>query len=103
MPSRAREWRARLLLLFLSTCLGVLSIEAGARLLVWSWTREPNVVRHPFARFDPDLGWSKPPNARGILRRSEYRVPLEINSHGLRGPEIPLDKPRGVVRVLLLG
>lgn len=103
MASRAREWGGRLVLLLLSTGLGALAIEAGARALVWTWTREPNVVRHPFARFDPDLGWSKPPNARGILRRPEYRVRLEINSHGLRGPEIPAEKPVGVLRVLLLG
>ncbi len=78
-------------------------MEAAARALVWNWTREPGVVRHPFARFDPDLGWSKPENASGILRRSEYRVALKINSSGLRGPEIPLAKPPGVKRVLLLG
>lgn len=100
---RAREWGARLLLLAVSTAFGLGALEAAARTLVWTWTREAGVVRHPFARFDPDLGWSKPPNVAGILRRSEYRVSLQINSHGLRGPEIPLGKPTGMARVLLLG
>ncbi|MBX7184129.1 MAG: hypothetical protein K1Y01_03200 [Vicinamibacteria bacterium] len=103
MRSRFREWGGRVLLLALSTFLGLLAVEAAARALVWNWTREPGVVRHPFARFDPDLGWSKPENASGILRRSEYRVALKINSSGLRGPDIPLAKPPGVKRVLLLG
>ena len=103
MATRRREWVTRVGLLGASTCLGVLGVELLARALVGRWTREPGVVRQPFARYDRDLGWSKPPNARGILRRSEYRVPLEINSHGLRGPEIPKQKPSGVSRVLLLG
>ena len=103
MSSRAREWGARLFLLAISTVLGLAGVEGAARALVWNWARESGVVRHPFARFDPDLGWSKPPNAAGILRRSEYRVSLQINSRGLRGPEIPLEKPKGVRRVLLLG
>lgn len=103
MSGRAREWGARLLLLAISTLLGLFALEGAARGLVWTWTREPGVVRHPFARFDPELGWSKPPSVAGILRRTEYRVPLQINSRGLRGPEIPLEKPKGVRRVLLLG
>ncbi len=103
MARRAREWGGRLLLVVISLFLSVAALEGAARTLVWSWTREPGVVRHPFARFDPELGWSKPPNVSGILRRSEYRASLRINSRGLRGPEIPLDKPKGVPRVLLLG
>jgi hypothetical protein len=93
----------RLFLALGSTCAVVAAIEGLARIVVWTWTREPNAVRRPFARFDPELGWSKPPNARGVLRRSEYRVLLEVNSQGNRGPEVPLEKPPGVARVLLLG
>lgn len=103
MLSRVREWGARLLLALGSLVLFAAVIEGGARVLVWRWSAEENAVRHPFARYDPLLGWSKPPGARGILRRSEYRVRLEINSLGLRGPEIPLVKPTGVRRLLLLG
>lgn len=98
-----REGLLRLLLVGASLALGTLAIEGLARVRVWTWTREPDVVRHPFAQFDPELGWSKPPGARGILRRPEYRVPLVINSHGLRGPEISLEKPAGTLRVLLVG
>ncbi len=103
MISRVREWTLRLLLVSLSTVFFAAALEIGARIIVWNWSAQPNVVREPFAQFDPDLGWSKPPNARGILRRSEYRTSLEINSLGLRGPEISIEKPPGVRRVLLLG
>ena len=98
-----REGLLRLLLAGASLVLGALALEGLARVVVWNWTREPDVVRHPFAQFDAELGWSKPPGARGILRRPEYRVPLAINSLGLRGPEIPLDKPADTLRVLLVG
>jgi hypothetical protein len=98
-----REWAARLFLILGSTCAVVAAIEGLARIVVWNWSREPNAVRRPFARFDPELGWSKPPGAKGVLRRSEYRALLEINSHGNRGPEIPVAKPPGMTRILLLG
>jgi len=59
--------------------------------------------KDPLLRFDPLLGWSKPPGERGVIERPEYRVELAINRRGLRGPERDDAKAPGVRRVLLLG
>jgi hypothetical protein len=101
--SRPRALLQNLGVALVSLLLTLLALEAAARILAWRWTRLPNAVRTPFARYDPLLGWVKPPGARGWLVRPEYRVWLEVNAHGLRGPERPYDKPAGTRRVLLLG
>jgi hypothetical protein len=79
------------------------ALEVGSRL----WSRRlqggPGTVREPLLRFDPRLGWSKPPGTEAVLQRAEYRQVLRINSQGLRGPERPYQKPGGRRRVLLLG
>lgn len=64
---------------------------------------KPFTTRGSIVRYDPTLGWAKPPGAQGWLHRSEYSVHLEINAHGLRGPDRPYRKPPGVTRTLLLG
>ena len=48
---------------------------------------------------DAALGWR---HRRGVHTVWEG-VPVQINSHGLRGPEVPHAKPAGVVRILWLG
>jgi lysophospholipase L1-like esterase len=60
-----------------------------------------------FWQYDALLGWSHEPHARGRFVGPrpwpvEFDVPIEINSLGLRGPELP---PRrdGELRVLFLG
>lgn len=59
--------------------------------------------QYEFYRFDPALGWSNEPNARGTFRRPEFSYALRINSQGLRGPEIDVRKPAGVRRIAVLG
>ena len=53
--------------------------------------------------YDSLLGWKLTPKARGLHKTEEYQVIEEINSKGLRGPEIPYEKERGQWRLLLLG
>jgi hypothetical protein len=77
--------------------------ETAARTAVWWWSSADDVRRMPLIEPHPTLGWAKPAGAAAWLRRSEYVVRLEINSHGLRGPERSYAKPPGVERVLLLG
>jgi acetyltransferase AlgX (SGNH hydrolase-like protein) len=87
----------------LSLTLAAAALEAGSRFWVRRLQGGPGTVREPLLRYDPALGWSKPPGVQAVLQRSEYRTPLRINSHGLRGPEVPYEKPPGRRRVLLLG
>lgn len=48
-------------------------------------------------RYDAALGWAGRPHAK-IMHLEE-----RLNSHGLRGPEFPDEKPAGVVRIVALG
>lgn len=50
-------------------------------------------------RFDPRFGFAMRPSQRV----STYGNPIEINSLGLRGPELFDPKPKDVLRVLFLG
>jgi hypothetical protein len=51
----------------------------------------------------PTYGHYHPPNYSGWIRREEYLVHVQTNAVGQRGREMPLDKPPGVFRVLVLG
>jgi hypothetical protein len=98
--------RALLLNLALAACslaLALAAIEGGARYQASRLAGDAGSVRDPLLRFDPALGWSKPPGGQAFLQRAEYRTHIRINSHGLRGRELAYDKPAGLRRVLLLG
>jgi lysophospholipase L1-like esterase len=56
-----------------------------------------------FVEYDSIRGWRNRPNTVGHLSTDEYSQELRYNSRGLRGPEVPYEKPDGVHRVLLLG
>ena len=109
MATGAPELRSRrsllpnLLLAGVSLLVAGLVCEGLARLYIHRREGGPGTTGYPLARYDPDLGWSKPPGGEAIIQRSEYRVRLQINAHGLRGPDRPYGKPPGVRRVLLLG
>ena len=51
--------------------------------------------------FEPDeeLGWQLKPDSRGVWGRTM----IEVNSKGLRGPEVDYAKPPGTARILFLG
>ena len=91
-----RGWIANLLLVLFAFTLPVYVLEVALR---------------PFADFqqrgkkttiyipDPELGWKHRPNAE-----DEWSgTPVKINAKGLRGPELPYEKPAGVTRILYLG
>jgi hypothetical protein len=60
-----------------------------------------------FWQHDPLLGWSHEPGAKDVYRGPrpfpiQFSAPVQINSLGLRGPEV-LPVPPGGQRVMLLG
>lgn len=82
-------------------------LEVGFRILGFEPLHAVYSKPEIFWQHDALLGWSHEPGAKGVYRGPrpfpiEFSAPVEINSLGLRGPEIdPL--PPGGQRVLLLG
>jgi lysophospholipase L1-like esterase len=81
--------------------------EGAVRLLgfqpIWSFYSKPSV----FWRHDELLGWSHTPNTRGSYVGPkpwpiEFNTPVEINSDGLRGPDVT-SLPEHGRRVLFIG
>lgn len=100
---RTRPLIRRLLLVAASTLTGFGLAEVGARLLAPSAGEEllfqaPDAAPKGLYRFSPTLLTEPTPNFRGEVASLGYRVPLRIDSHGLRGPE-----PRGGRTWLALG
>lgn len=98
---------ARLTLFCVVFALCMLLCEAGVRVLgyqpIYRFYSKPSV----FWQYDPVLGWAHTPNSRGVYIGPkpwpvEFHNPVEINSDGLRGPEIT-PVPPGGRRVLFIG
>lgn len=106
--SSPRRSRFRCLVRWLGIGLYVLGLlvllEIGAR-ITWrviesSWGL---VVPQDISRFDDIYGWSLVPGARAVSKATGRPVHYDINSKGLRGPEVAFDKPEYMYRVLFLG
>jgi lysophospholipase L1-like esterase len=79
-------------------------IEVGARVLVARDSAPPKDQSQRIGRYHRILGWDKPPGGHmRIARHQEYDIEIQLNSHGLRGPERDYAKPPGTRRVLILG
>lgn len=90
--------RANLWLGIASVALGALLMEGFLGVVSPRIYRIPRVWEH-----DARLGWWHRPGARGRLIEPELDVEVAINSHGLRGPEVALEKPAGTRRIALFG
>ena len=81
--------------------------EVGLRLAGYEALYDVYSKPELFWQHDERLGWSMEPGARGRYRGPrpfpiEFDTTIEINSLGLRGPELPQRQP-GELRVLVLG
>jgi len=84
------------LAVLVSVVLGVLVFEGGLRL--FPAFRPTETIN----RFDPELGWSKKPDAKIGRSTSEFDITFETNDDGLRD-DTPKAKQPSTFRVLMLG
>ena len=104
MKSQVPRVLGNLILALTSTILSLAAVEGSLQLFMPDLAPEPITSEvHQFYRFDPVLGWSPMPGARGVLFRREFSHPVRINSFGMRGPETSLKKPAGIKRIVVLG
>jgi lysophospholipase L1-like esterase len=97
----------RVLLGLLSLAFACAAAEVGLRLAGYEALYDVYSKPELFWQHDERLGWSLEPGARGRYRGPrpfpmEFDSPIEINSLGLRGPELSARQP-GELRVLILG
>lgn len=100
--SRVRTWATNLGLAVASLAVGMGLIEMWARHEAARLSSRISSFGE-LVRYNPTLGWDKPPGEETVYLQSEYEVIFRVNSRGLRGPERDYAKPPGVTRVLLLG
>jgi lysophospholipase L1-like esterase len=82
------------LAIVISSIVGLVLIEVMLRIVDYS--------RPPFWQYDADTGNSLRPNTEGWYVK-EAAIKISVNSKGLRGSEIPIEKPAGVFRIVVLG
>ena len=63
---------------------------------VIQWERHPDLLWRPSPGQDTFFG-------EDDSQTGEQRLPIHINRHGQRGPDYPLDKPSGELRVIFVG
>jgi hypothetical protein len=76
-------------------------IEACSRVYYYMWPQENPLFWEPH----PQYGWRHTPGRRGIFadKQGEFRVPVRINSKGLRDIEHSYEKSPQTYRILILG
>src|SRR5262245_9118655 len=97
---KQRKILAPLLALVVSTATTLLLLEVVRHVIGYPRTKTGH---SSFVEYDAARGWRNRPNAKGQFSTDEYDVFLEYNSHGIRGPERPFDKPPGTYRIVMLG
>ncbi|MFP6640788.1 MAG: SGNH/GDSL hydrolase family protein [Myxococcota bacterium] len=76
-------------------------MEIGSRFLFPAWA--PVSGDRKFWQYDPELGWSGVPDAKGRMQSIDFSVDVSLNSDGLRDSEYPVKRVAGKKRMLLMG
>ena len=101
-PYRTRRVAARIAALFMGLALSLLLAEGLVRVLMPTPFTLSKVTR--FLEYHERLGQVFIPGKTAIHTvRFESRNNVTINSHGMRNPEVPLEKPAGTKRIAVLG
>jgi len=87
-----------LLVPLIAVLFALLTAEAALRIVTGR-----HETRDVAKRYHPTLGWEKTPNSVRTEDAAEFSICSLRNSRGLRGPEVPSEKPAGEFRVLMLG
>ena len=100
-PSRRATWALRLGLVGTALLLPVLALELLFRLagpvLPGNYDTGIRLVRHPV------YGHYHPPDHQLWIQRDEFTTHIETNAAGQRGKPVPIEKPAGTFRILVLG
>src|SRR6185369_4565386 len=101
-----RKLAANLFLVIGGTLAGLLLAEITLVLFYPQKVGVTGALVNFFVQYDPDLGWVNRKGASGKLNPPDDRLPstqIKINDEGFRGRELPLPKPKGIKRILVLG
>jgi lysophospholipase L1-like esterase len=92
------------LLLAASLCISLILCEIVIRVIESKkYSQIATGSQYAFYQFDEVLGWSNAPLTRGVFKRDEYEIKVNINSYGMRDKEITKNPPRDTFRVAFLG
>jgi hypothetical protein len=92
--SPAKRMAATLALIFAGVLAAFVITEAAVRLT--------GLAKTSFYVYDAERGWAPRPGAEG-WQRDEGEAYLKFNREGFRGPEYPLQKPEGTLRIAVVG
>jgi hypothetical protein len=102
-PRRSRRaiWLLRAGLILGAFLLPILALEALFRVagpfLPGNYDTGIRLVRHPV------YGHYHPPSHQLWIQRDEFTTHIQTNAAGQRGRSIPIEKPAGIFRILVLG
>lgn len=90
------------LLALVSIALTLVMVEFGLRMFFYGSFAEPDfgqTLHDPH----PTRGWTLRPNISATKQELDYKVPVTVNSLGVRGPEIGYARTPGTFRILIVG
>lgn len=99
--SRLQRGLANTALALVSLAIALVMVEMGLRLFFYGSLAQPD-YGHAFHQPHQTRGWTLRPNTVTSKQELDYRVPISINSLGVRGPEIGYERRPGVFRILVL-
>ena len=94
VPNPRKKWIFVISTAIVSLLMFGLIFEGAVRIRQWVKYGTPTAL-HDFTR-DPKTGLRIPGPGTGIGR-------IQVNSHGFRSPEIPIQKDKGTIRIAFLG
>lgn len=102
--TRLSRFFAAAIVIAFSTCLGLLVVEVGLRLILTGRITFTAVApQSSIVDPHPTRGWTPRPNVKRTVQTLDFAVTSRTNSRGLHDIEHTYEKPEGVFRILVLG